>query len=436
MIGFVQENQTKDRNDWATFFDANLSSISELEDRGILRKVSGNSQAGVSLVIRFVGLILVGNRAWYCYPSIFKRKKNGDEILSLATTMALLEVYFGNVKKRKNTSSTINEPDFWEEAKKEASYISLFLWLLDWTVAHGFHRDPFTKFCTDGGYGINWGLTELHSLPVPTNRSLIFDPPFWQEFHSDLSLLAVIQAKVLVELQRAIQPLSDALIAGANELMEFARELDNSVHLNVNETIDYLKERQGATFRDHELDLISGLISFYDNQLTSSSGDIRLYGTNGFWAVWEDICRTVLAAEESPELANPRYNLGSAFSEVNPLRPDLFYRHSGCAYILDAKYYPDFPGSAPGVQDITKQMMYCLTYRGSDFTTAGFLLPGFAKTGLELLGEIEMADNGKAVETFPIIHVFNLDWDYSVSAYIKSVEIPELRELIAGLVKK
>lgn len=108
-----------------------------------------------------------------------------------------------------------------------------------------------------------------------------------------------------------------------------------------------------------------------ENQF-SKRPTLSLYGTKYFHRVWEEVCKTVFSHvnEYVKKISRPNW-INFTDIEVNKekktLEPDIIkafeYRSKEYFLILDAKYYNiNFDGKKlegnPGVEDITKQLLY------------------------------------------------------------------------------
>ena len=122
---------------WASNLGAESTDLERLQSQLILRKstVEGN----LSYRLDFVGLICLGNSAFFCLPKIYR---NGVDnfIQAIHETLNCLQRYQRNIT-RPIKMSEAGIGSIFDDA---GTIVDMFLSLLDWTRERGFHKDDET----------------------------------------------------------------------------------------------------------------------------------------------------------------------------------------------------------------------------------------------------------------------------------------------------
>lgn len=440
MISFLREGDNKSLSEWSVVLGCAVREVRDLSEKGVFRRSAIDSKNDQQLYsLRFVGVLALSHRIWFSIPSIiYSHKKNAITAQDVQVTIALLQRHEQKLKRKKRYVGGFDVPLFWSEGGALIRDIELLVWLLDWTESHGFHDALETEYSASYGHAINWGATENCSLPIKAGKSFLYDPLLWDKTRHELSGTGYLQAKVIDALFVDYYPISKLLLGGDEDILDAGKEILESHDFFIEDPFEYLRAQEEMLSRDHEKELVSGLLSYFESPARFESNESIFYGTNGFWAVWEDVCNFVFSSSfDDLLLSNPRYVMkDKSIFEMNGQRPDLWYVHEDSVFILDAKYYTGFPcDSKPGVQDIIKQIMYGLSYRGQyNKIILGFVFPGHSSSIIDCIGAAEMAIVSEADKEFPEVHCFILDWTAAVSAYLSFCPIGDIRARIVRVV--
>lgn len=138
-------------------------------------------------------------------------------------------------------------------------------------------------------------------------------------------------------------------------------------------------------FQSRAVNLVRMLLDYLEGTMETGAGAV-MCGLSDFSTMWETMLRDTLDGVEhqwNSYLPGPRYKrAGGGFEEAGRMELDIVVRRDDNIIILDAKYYrADSKFSVPGVQDISKQIMYQRAVESTgrvapERITNAFLFPG------------------------------------------------------------
>lgn len=138
-------------------------------------------------------------------------------------------------------------------------------------------------------------------------------------------------------------------------------------------------------FQSRAVNLVRMLLDYLDGSMETGPGKL-VCGVSDFSTMWETMLRDTLDGVEqqwNSYLPGPRYiKACGGFDEAGRMELDIVVRRDDDIIILDAKYYrADSKFFVPGVQDISKQIMYQRALESTgrvaqDRITNAFIFPG------------------------------------------------------------
>ncbi|MBJ6371791.1 LlaJI family restriction endonuclease [Sedimentitalea arenosa] len=241
------------------------------------------------------------------------------------------------------------------------------------------------------------------------------------------SLLAQIQAAVLLEIARQHGWWIDGLIGRQDELKRYSQpRLPRTLWAT------HLRLLLPELYASRAIFLANGLISYLVNDSATRAGE-TYYGVEDFHTVWEHMLRQVLRGVEAgwnSRLPRPAYrrNDGGLSVQDRGLQTDIVLRDSsGTLHVVDAKYYDaTYLGNAPGLPDIIKQFFYdiALSSVASGEAVKGcFVFPSrMGETAIFTTVEMYHRD-GSIASGFPSIECHYLDMVSVLRAYTEGQKI-------------
>ncbi|MGY6550472.1 MAG: LlaJI family restriction endonuclease [Erythrobacter sp.] len=137
-------------------------------------------------------------------------------------------------------------------------------------------------------------------------------------------------------------------------------------------------------FQSRAVNLVRMLLEYLDGSMETGPGKV-VCGVSDFSTMWETMLRDTLDGVEhewNSYLPRPAYiRAGGGFDETSRMELDIVIRRDDDIIILDAKYYrANSKFFVPGVQDISKQIMYQRAVESTgrvplDRITNAFLFP-------------------------------------------------------------
>lgn len=428
-------------------FDEGRRLISLLSDRGVLKPASvsdveetdsteelEHTFADGTYRVVYVGVVVAGEIVIYCVPKYIKGSIEPSE---LRPVFAALRRYHS--ESEDTTLAILDE-------EVSASRISLILALLSSYEEHGLYTNQERIQQTNGRGSIHWPATISTHLPVITD-----DRPLYMEYETVISrtsdsdfisrLHQVVLSSCSAELERC--GLLDVFSLSPVDLSE--TPLDE---FGDKETVvKKIDQELGVQFITWKQDVLKLMKLYFEKaQADEQESGITCYGTNSFHVIWEKACKAAFndmldrrlrdlpmsldvkwqdRKEETllEIIPSPMWRIRTAKGELkecdptDTLIPDIVTISvaSGSTSefaIYDAKYYAPRFGekviAAPGIESVTKQLLYQSAYRGfiidNGFTSVRnvFLIPTdgseFVKKG-DVSFEV-VADEGEPFTRF------------------------------------
>ncbi len=270
------------------------------------------------------------------------------------------------------------------------------------------------------------------TLPLILRRTVLYTEPIKLRNQLALSPVGLLQGRAIGALASRHAALVASIFPQVTDILDFAlhaADLSRSLSGSPNILLDIAL---ASTNRDHDRELIQLLLVYYSSADAAPASPVSLYGTTAFQLVWEDMCRFVVGVDDSQlSMSNPVYNIvGGVRRPTEPQRPDLVFRTETHAYILDAKYYPNFPKTIPQLEDVRKQFYYGLSSSEAITPRLAFLFPGTTDQVLIYIGRVDMEGATGLDSRFQSVHCFALDWKYTAKAYTSRLVTVNLRETI------
>ena len=403
-------------DDWQLRLNVSKQTIEDLQSQSILRKVSGN----FGLRLDYVGLISFKNQTYFSLPKIFDETDN-NITANLQAVFSCLQQYFFRKKTRKLSFAEAGEGTIFDDA---GAILDLFLALLKWTQEHGFYQSD-----SQGRYDeyshINWRQTISEKFPANFGTAFVYVEPVGYKVNKDNNQITELQAFAMLDLIKKIGPLSEIWLSAYDEIILSAEDIiinSNNYYgdsATIRNTIDELIFSSNRDFDRELLDLLAIWINS-----DYKANNLRLYGTNAFHVVWEDICVSLFQRhselKEHIKLASqPVLVSTDTFAQIGPQRPDILFEIDESIWIADAKWYDFDNGDRPPLHDVVKQITYQTTVLHDKKTQQNlFLLPGTGRGKWADGGYIEMQHMGKRDPRFPKIKIIRINWESALEVYL------------------
>lgn len=387
--------------------------------------------SGTTITSRFVGFATTSQRLLISLPKVAPEStvEAANNLHSLLTVFA---------RRQAKLSLPIPEP-FGRGSGVELECLRT---LIDWTESFGWAQAWKTEPTFDPRDPIEWGPTIKRSLALHLRTGVIYHAPVRSRIQSETSKLASLQARALHELWRFLSPLSAAWLPKHHWALEESEALRLPVaQLNRLRCLDLLEEIRESSNRDHDLDLIALLESYY--RRTGTLSQLGLLGTKYFHVVWEDMCRHIFETsrtllQHANVASQPWLSHGSSVARAGGVqKPDVLYWLGEGYAVFDAKYYC-WPETFPGVPDAVKQAMYELTL--PRVSSNAYIVPVSTSDydSVVKLGELEFLKGYKELVPdlrLPKVIVIGLPWKTAVSAYLGRVQSKSICRQIEHLAR-
>ena len=433
MIRVLAEGERRAKSDWMSLLACTSADLDLLLQRRVLHE----DKEGCSL--RFVGIFVLHEAAWYCRPALDAYPDGRDLLQQIERVDRVFRTYEGRSRGRHPFKDPINERLLDDHsAEQVVRQIDLLASLFGWTESYGFHRSVNTRK-TSGSWGrMDWPATIGEGLPIRTKTGVFHSDPVSASTFTELSALGILQARALMELFHTYEEVALITFRDAREFLDEARAiLAEGTDAEFGFIPDFLWESFGATNKDHDKELIRVLLAYFGGGPAVSKGvePVYLYGSLSFYLVWEDMCRSALdVSSKEGEFSNPIYETRTGKFATDKQLPDIVLREDGVTYILDAKYYPRFPLTLPGLEDVRKQLFYGQSHSSSEVRLA-FIIPGKSEKTVETAGTVSMFFCATVDSRFSTIQCIFLDWQSVVEAYAARTPLKGLRKRIVKLIE-
>ncbi|MDO4801727.1 MAG: LlaJI family restriction endonuclease [Prevotellaceae bacterium] len=279
--------------------------------------------------------------------------KNYKDILTGETFIAESKILIKTLLRYRNEASLEAEEKkyLFGDSQLNGNRIASALFLLEDYCQNGYitRQSEISTIKQNGR--IDWVATVNKQTPVFSNRRPVYTNPIVRKRRIDNNnIVHLAHRYVISECFKEWGWLFD---------YDSNINLNSSLPLPINETVDALRTELQKTFLSREVNVIRELIRY----LTETSGSdnnkkLDIIATPYFSFVWEAICG-FLFDNQYPRLKSllpqPEWESDIVSGSIAQ-RPDIFFVDDAL-YILDAKYY-NYNHNIPGWHDVVKQMFY------------------------------------------------------------------------------
>lgn len=420
---YVRELKPYSLQEIAEIFGTSLEESKRVIDwlmlRGVVRYRNVDASDGADLsdeadarpdelyVFNYVGLAMVGDLVLIAYPKYFRDRKPDDaEIAQLFRVLR-------NDSGRKTLISLVGS------GKRTPDRLPIMLTLLDLYSEYGEYSNYVDDRELNGGGVIDWDRTINGHLPFIKNGRPVYVEYETRKTRRDESdFITRLHRAVLAECS---QELGDASIADLLSVDVDGMPLSEEAVSDFGDlgALEWrLGRERGTQFVDWKIATLELLTKYLlSRENDAEEHEIEVLGTNSFYHLWEEACKTALADKLDAKLGRLGIPLADGWEgEGNNTLLGIiphpeWERWSNGAYgraegadtlipdtvslvdnggkkvfcIYDAKYYvPSLSGKMkkqPGLESVTKQFLYQSAYRpfveDHDFTAVvnAFLVP-------------------------------------------------------------
>ena len=429
-------------------------------------------------VFKYVGIILVENRVFHCYP---KYLPDGDDE-KLLKFKEILQV----IRKYNKTENV--DYDYIESDQTSTNLLPLMLFFIEDYYEHGIYTNYKTIHQINGNGEINWDNTINNYNPV-----IIKNKPYYMELETKYNkedtydIFRQLHKCIITQCSKKLEKTGLLNLFDLTPVDISDKSLNSFFSQGI---LKRLEQEQKVEFNTHKQKLLRYMHAILkEEDLFGDAENISLYGTNSFNMVWEKVCQNVLGDcldkkikdlnEENllpnkfkdykecnkkklkelidkPEWTFKEFGLLNIDDEEkyknkikkNTLKPDLILLYKKNFIVLDAKYYvykineeKNKLSKQPGIESVTKQYLYELAYKdfmvyaGFENSRNGFLFPsdedfvkniGFVK--LNFLSEL-VKENNKTYNDKEDIQLLMLPASKMYKYYLNNKSITDLSKL-------
>lgn len=352
----------------------NLQDLLDYESFNENNDINGNSY-----VLNYVGILYINHICLLVYPKFYNKieqdKNNGFLFFKLIL----------NVIRKYNSKIQYIES---EEANEMSNFNLLSLGLeiySDYFESGLYINDKqMIELNTDGE--ILWDKTiNDTTIYLVDNIPYYFDIYYYNQVKNNQDFFTVLHSTVISKITRTLKDIFN--IMNIEQIYIDNDELDLSNNEYINYMLDRELSNQFVTSKQKKIKLIKKYISKKTD--SNISENISFVGTTSFKSVWEDVCSVVndnskdktleslgidCLKDKSMKLSDvikkPEWTPEGSEIKIaskSTLIPDIITIKDNNIYIYDAKYYNikfDELGveGAPGVNDISKQYLYEMSY--------------------------------------------------------------------------
>ncbi len=354
----------------------------------------------MEFVFDFVGIVLIGNYVFKCYPKYIKSTPKPFQ--EMKKVLKVIEKY--------NSKEDLLILHNGNNGQKTFHELSISLYLLQEYYSNGLYYNQQEIIETNGTGEILWEPTIYETFAlIQNNRPYYIELQTKSTMLDDMDYIRRLHECILTQCSKKLEstgilPLFDIVAVSLTDaqLKEFG-------------TQDYilyrLQQELRTQFVTRKQNLLKTLYTYIANSNTQESElSFSLYGTNSFQLVWEEVCKhnfgnqlktclkdlpTKLCTEYQPQkdkklyeiiekpiwwkYANHSNKIEGSVTAQRTLEPDFICiypcgNQEYCFGIFDAKYYTiniDYDKTTQkgiitgqmGISDITKQYLYQLAYQ-------------------------------------------------------------------------
>lgn len=358
----------------------------------------------------FVGIVLFQDVIAYVYPKYlgeYNKLLSVKPVVEMQQVMAVIEKY-----SREKSKQDIRDIDLFTDIDEHGKIntLSVMLFLLEDYAANGEYVDPEDILEINGDGEIYWQKTIDETYPIISNsRPYYVELYTRKKINNDGSLIKRLHAYVVTKCSKEIDNagLADFYGLPTADISDAEQEAFGDTDSIINRIDAELTQ----VFDDRKTHILTAMkLYFRSGRVLTGDTEIQIMGTRSFNLIWEEVCAQVFHSQKGdsktrhpnvdeidpkidytyinknfvqkpPTLAElieqpiwKKYGKGNKGIPKKPLNPDYlrFERkatgNNYIFYILDAKYYCPIWGNnniqdQPGVEDVTKQYLYYLSYR-------------------------------------------------------------------------
>lgn len=345
------------------------------------------------LVFNYVGVVACGRRILIIYPKYLP--DNIEPLKEMKQVLRVISKYNNNKAQIIDTCLDIgNNP--------RTNIWGIILTLLDDYFENGLYSNEERIVELNGGGTLYWDKIINETLPlIHKNKPYYTELYTFKTIDDEIDYFRILHKAVLTD---ACRYLSSSHLDKLFDItpVDFGEE-----EIEYCGGQEYILQRVSAElniqFNTRKQNLLKMLYSYIsmDKDLINGEEALRMYGTTSFNKVWENVCATVFKSQlnapiskvfrnipqsiETSSLTNTEQTLLNIFDKpiwknANNLQitaegsliPDAVALYSDSDttyfYILDAKYYVTKAENNklkynPGVNDISKQFLYSLSFK-------------------------------------------------------------------------
>lgn len=347
--------------------------------------INGDIGQNTPFVFAYVGVIEIDGHVLKCYPKYIKSRE--PQPSDLRPVLHAIERYNSDHRGMNTASET--------SSLKMPNQLALALLLLRDFYTYGLYSNQRVELTLHGQGEIDWETTINTTMPViQNNRPYYFDYYTNDTRQDDTDYITRLHACIITECSSRLK----------------ASELDVILQLETptpyqGERIDFgtddyiclrLRKELNIQFVSQKQVLLRNLLTWVENtNMSIETSGIRMFGTNSFHTLWEAMCADVFESQYKNKLKTLGISLDGSFNGEDTLeglikkpqwkaasggephdadktlRPDYIRIVKSNDHthfvILDAKYYDielddRHVSGQPGVEDVSKQYLYQLTY--------------------------------------------------------------------------
>lgn len=427
-------------------------------------------------IFKYVGIILVGNRAINCYPKYIPTLEDNRLFKKFKEVLQVIRKY--------NKTENI-EYDYIESDQVSTNLLPLMLFFIEDYYENGIYRNYKTIHQINGNGEINWAKTINNYNPLIINNK-----PYYMELETRYNkedtydIFRQLHKCIITQCSIKLEQIGLLNIFDLTPVNISDKSLNSFFSQDI---LKRIEQELKIEFNTHKQKLLRYMYAFLKKEdLMGTEENLSLYGTNSFNQVWEKVCQYVLGnvldkeIEELQDLLPNKFNDYKKYEDKtlidiidkpewtikerklniadeenynnnikkNTLRPDLVVIYEKSFIVLDAKYYVykingNKLSKQPGIESITKQYLYELAYKdfienvGFENSKNGFLFPshkdskyaenvGFVK--LNFLSEL-VKENNKTFNDEEDILLIKLPASMMYERYLNNNPLTDLSKL-------
>jgi hypothetical protein len=385
-------------------------------------------------VFNYVGIIIVGEYIFKCYPKYVERKSDKEECLK--QVLQVIKKYNSQQQHFRILNGQDGQDSF--------NLLAIILYIIQEYYENGVYTNYKNIKEINGEGEIDWDKTinETDAF-IQNGRPYYFDLYTDNAVNDDSDYFKRLHSCIIADCFRRLEKAELKDIFCITDSFSYDAQLSD---FGDKEYIQYriAKELNGQfiTKKRNVLNLLATYVGQHES--VNKGINIILYGTNNFNLIWEDICKKVFGDQlETPieqlsmldKQKNANYSKKTktllkliqkpqwiASGNTKPYKTDtlipdsvvIYKKDQGlCFGIFDAKYYKiEFDqynlNGQPGIESITKQYLYQLAYKDFinyfdiDDSTNAFLFPidgeevvNMGVVRMEMLSALRLTENKK-----------------------------------------